>query len=121
MTAAWLEFQRDAQDYFSGVWQTPLRERKINLSGQIPRSFDLVSTDGRIVGDAKWLKNLRSPSAKLSSIGECIWHLQHVHAYRPFMVFGQDAEVAERYLARFRNISEPVEFYFLAGSGHRRI
>lgn len=83
--------------------------------------FDLVSPDGRIVGDAKWLKNIAVPAAKWQAIAEYIWLLQKVEAERVFMVFGRDAEVAERYLKRVRPLTEPVEFYFLDGSGHRHL
>lgn len=37
------------------------------------------------------------------------------------MVFGQDIEVAERYLRRIKPLTPPVEFYFLDGSGHQRL
>jgi hypothetical protein len=43
--------------------------------------------------------------------------LQKVKAKRTFMVFGQDIEVAQRYLERVRPLTDPVEFYFLDGSG----
>ena len=81
---------------------------------------DLVSRDGLTVGDAKWLKNIAVPAVKWQAIAEYIWLLQKVQADRVFMVFGQDVEVAERYLRRVRPLTDPVEFYFLDGAGHRR-
>ncbi len=96
-------------------------ERPILVGGKVAWKFDLVSTDSQIVGDAKWLKNISVPAAKWQTIAECIWLLQKVPAQRVFMVFGQDAEVAERYLRRVGPLTAPLEFYFLDGSGHRLI
>ena len=81
----------------------------------------MVSEDGRIVGDAKWMKEIRVPAAKWQAIAEYIWLLQKVKADRVFMVFGQDVGVAARYLKRVRPLTCPVEFYFLDGNGHRPI
>jgi hypothetical protein len=67
------------------------------------------------------MANIPVPAAKWQAIAEYIWLLQKVQADRVFMVFGQDVEVAERYLKRVRPLTEPVEFYFLDGTGHRRI
>jgi hypothetical protein len=42
------------------------------------------------------------PAAKWQAIAEYIWLLRKVEARRVFMVFGQDVEVAVRYLDRVR-------------------
>ena len=84
-------------------------------------SFDLVSPDEKIVGDAKYLKNIPVPAAKWQGIAKCIWLLQKVSAERTFMVFGRDIEVAQRYLTRVGALTAPVEFYYLGADGHRRI
>lgn len=115
----WKSFEKYAQQYLSQLWGIELRERQITISGQVPWKFDLVSSDGRYVGDAKWLKNIAVPAAKWQAIAEYIWLLQKVSADKVFMVFGQDAEVAERYLMRVRPLTHPVEFYFLDGAGCR--
>ena len=119
--ADWRAFEDYARRYFSDLWDVELRERSVSVAGVVPWKLDLVSADGRIVGDAKWLKNIPVPAAKWQAIAECVWLLQKVDADRLFMVFGQDVEVAERYLRRVRPLTEPVEFYYLDGSGHRRI
>ena len=80
-----------------------------------------MSQDHKVVGDAKWLKNIPVPAAKWQAIAEYIWLLQKVPADRVFMVFGQDVEVAERYLQRVRPLTAPVEFYYLDGGGHRQL
>ena len=114
----WRTFQSYAQRYFSDLWGVDLRERSIKVAGRVEWKFDLVSPDAEFIGDAKWLKNIRVPAAKWQAIAECIWLLQKVKASKIFMVFGRDAEVATRYLARVRPLTEPVEFFFLDGSGH---
>ncbi|MGW7484213.1 hypothetical protein ACWGH8_37220 [Nonomuraea muscovyensis] len=115
----WRTFEDHARRYFSALWGVELTERSVNVGGKVPWKFDLVSPDQRIVGDAKWLKNIKVPAAKWQAIAECIWLLQKVQAERVFMVFGQDALVGERYLRRVRPLTAPVEFYFLDGSSHR--
>jgi hypothetical protein len=46
-------------------------------------------------------------------IAEYVWLLQHIPADRRFLVFGQDREVPERWLNRFRPLTGDIEFYFL--------
>lgn len=115
----WRSFESYARRYFSMLWNVDFAERSVKVGGEVPWRFDLVSADLQIVGDAKWLKNIAVPAAKWQAIAECIWLLQKVDARRIFMVFGQDAEVPERYLRRVRALTTPVEFYFLDGGGHK--
>lgn len=96
-----------------------MREQPIILAGRVPKKFDFVSPDKRIVGDAKWYKNLKVPAAKWSTISEYVWLLQKISDTKVFLVFGNDIEVAQRYLVRFRPLTTPVEFYYLDGGGHR--
>lgn len=112
-------FENYARRYFSDLWETELTERSVDVGGAVPWKFDLVSNDRRLVGDAKYLKNIAVPAAKWQGIAECIWLLQKIQAERVFMVFGRDPEVAERYLRRVGALTAPVEFYFLDGDGHR--
>ncbi len=88
----------------------------------MPKSFDFVGADGRIVGDAKWYRMRAGggvPQAKLSVIVEYVWLLQQVRAGRQFLVFGNDPSVTEVFVRRYGSLTSPVEFYFLNGSGHR--
>ncbi len=117
----WRSFEVYARDYFSRLWGTELLERSIPVGKTVPWKFDLVSADQQIVGDAKWLKNIAVPAAKWQAIAEYIWLLQKVEAARVFMVFGQDVEVADRYLRRVRPLTSPVEFYYLDADGHRQL
>ena len=114
----WKTFQDYAQRYFSDLWGVDLRERSVKVGGSVDWKFDLVSPDAEFIGDAKWLKNVPDPAAKWQAISEYIWLLQKVKASKVFMVFGRDAEVVTRYLARVRPLTEPIEFFFLDGSGH---
>jgi hypothetical protein len=115
----WRQFETYARQYFSNLWGVTLSEGTVHVGGIVPWKFDLVSRDQRLVGDVKWLKNIAVPAAKWQAIAEYIWLLQKVHADKVFMVFGRDAEVAERYLKRVRPLTDPLEFYFLDGGGHR--
>ena len=117
----WRSFEDCARAYFSEFWGKELKERSVPVGGSVPWKFDLVSEDGRIVGDCKWLKSIPVPAAKWQAIAECIWLLQKVPAEKTFMVFGQDIEVASRYLKRVGPLTAPVEFYFLDADGHRII
>jgi hypothetical protein len=117
----WRDFEEYARRYFSELWGVELQPRNVTIEGTVPWKFDLVSPDFRYVGDAKWLKNIKVPAAKWQAIAEYVWLLQKIPAEKTFIVFGQDAEVAERFLKRVRALTEPVEFYFLDESGHRRL
>ena len=117
----WKSFQRFAQDHFSREWDVALEERSVKVAEEVDWKFDLVSADLRVVGEAKWLKNVPVPAAKWQAIAEYILLLQKVDAPRVFMVFGRDVEVAERSLKRVRPLIRPVEFYFLDGEGHHRL
>ena len=117
LIADWRSFENHARDYLSRLWGVDLAERSVMVGGQVPWKFDLVSEDRRVVGDAKWLKNIAVPAAKWQAISEYIWLLQKVEADRVFMVFGQDRDVAARYLKRVRPLTAPVEFYFLDDAG----
>jgi hypothetical protein len=115
----WKEFEDRVRRYFSDIWGVDLQRRSVVIEGAVRKSFDMVSDDQRYVGDAKWLKSLKTPAAKWQGIAEYIWLLQKVPAERKLLVFGQHADVAERYLLRFRPLIEPVEFYFFDGTSHR--
>lgn len=62
----WRPFEAYARRYFSELWQVDLQERRVDVAGKVPWKFDLVSPDGLVVGDAKWLKNVAVPAAKMA-------------------------------------------------------
>lgn len=114
-------FEAYARTYFADEWGVELAARPVPVGGGVSKQFDLVSEDGQVVGDAKWYRSLAVPAAKWSTISEYVWLLQRVEAERLFLVFGNDIDVVDRYLHRFKPLVAPVEFYFLDGTGHRRL
>jgi hypothetical protein len=79
------------------------------------KAFDLVSPDGRIVGDIKWFAHSKDPGAKIDNIGFYVWLLKEIpNTERVFLLFNQNAkEAVERdFLRRFRQLASPVEFYY---------
>lgn len=120
--SAWADgraFEAYATRYLSDLWAVDLAARPVTLRGGVSKKFDLVSEDRKIVGDAKFYKNISTPAAKWSTIAEYVWLLQHFEeADRRFVVvFGLDREVGGRWLQRFRPLTEGVEFFFLDESG----
>jgi DNA-binding GntR family transcriptional regulator len=117
------EFEMHARAALSEAWGVQLTSRVVTLRGGVTHSFDLVSRDESVLGDAKRFKDLKpSPAAKLSVIAEYVWLLQnHQGASRRFLVFGQDRAVPERWLSRFAPLLDGVEFWFLDGNGLDRL
>lgn len=114
--ASGAEFEEYAREVLCRAWGLRLTRQSISLDRGVVHSFDFVSDDGTVIGDAKWFKNLQpSPSAKLSVISEYVWLLQQAAgAARRFLVFGHDRAVPEGWLRRFRPLLQDVEFWYLA-------
>ena len=86
----------------------------------VPKRFDFVSPDRRIVGDAKYytlVGGVGLPPAKFSIIAEHVWLLERTAAPVPFLVFGNDRNVPVQWLKRFGHLASAVAFYFLTDSG----
>lgn len=110
---SWKEFESIARGVMSKYFGVELKERRI--PGH-PKTFDLVSEDGRIVGDAKFLTMVRGeriPPAKFMEISGHVWMLEKVDAERKFLVFGNDIRVPKEWLKRFGRFVEGVEFFFI--------
>lgn len=114
------QFETEAKEFLSRKWCVELEERKVKI-GEAFKKFDMVSEDESLIGDAKYMKNIPVPAAKWSDISECVWLLQKTNAKRKFMVFGQDREIAERYLKRWSSIVKDIEFYFFDGKKLERL
>lgn len=98
-------------------YQTHLRPAK--LPG-VPKTFDLVSDDGRTVGDAKYytlVGGSRMPPAKFSVIAEYVWLLEKTRAPNTFLLFGNDRRVPEEWLKRYGHLAERTAFHFLDHEG----
>jgi hypothetical protein len=87
----------------------------------VPKRFDMVSQDPRIVGDAKYftlVRGERLPPAKFSVIAEHVWLLEKTGAQTTkFLVFGNDRQVPELWLKRYGKLVSDVSFYFLDDEG----
>lgn len=86
----------------------------------VPKKFDMVSPDGRIVGDAKYYTLVRGtqiPPAKFATISEHVWLLEKTNSEIKFLVFGNDRRVPEEWLARYGYLAGDVQFFFLDPQG----
>jgi hypothetical protein len=116
-------FPAHARRVLSGRWGTSLHRRVAGLPGGEARAFELVSGNGRIVGDVVWLDGRGTfAGAKEAAIAEAVLIVGHVtKADRRFLVFGQDEEVVRGWLARYRLLLDEVEVWFLAGDRLERL
>jgi len=83
---------------------------------KVPKEFDIVSSDGQVVGDAKYLtmvKGERLPPAKFSMIAEHVWLLEKISATHKFLVFGNDRRVPQEWLKKYGHLVKNVVFFFL--------
>lgn len=107
------EFEELAKKIMSNYYKTRLKRGQV--SG-VPKEFDMVSQDGRIVGDAKYLTMVRGksiPPAKFSMIAEYVWLLEKAQVSDKFLVFGNDRRVPERWLEKHSYLVKNVAFFFL--------
>jgi hypothetical protein len=110
-------FERLAEQVMSRHYGVTLRHG--SLPG-VPKDFDLVSADRCIAGDSKFFTLVggeRNPSAKNSVIAEYVWLLEKTKAEHKFLVFGNQKEVPQRWLAKYGSLVEEVEFFFLTEDG----
>ena len=111
------DFEDLAQQVFSQRLSVPLTQGEVP---GIPKSFALVSPNGEVVGDAKlyaFAGAYHLPLAKFSTIAEIVWLLEKVPAKRKLLVFGNDIEIPQMWLARYGSLRGSVEFYFLTEDG----
>lgn len=82
----------------------------------VPTEFDMASSDGKMVGDAKYFTMVRGkgiPPAKFVTISEHVWLLEKTSADRKFLIFGNDRRVPMEWLKRYGHLAKTVEFYFV--------
>lgn len=108
------QFEAWAGRVLSARCQVPLMPRSV---GHIPKQFDFVSPDGRIVGDAKYYTRGGTPSGKLATISEHVWLLGKTGAAETFLVFGNDRRVPIMWLERYGTLLSGITFYFLTDNG----
>ena len=93
--------------------------RKSALPG-VPKSFDLVSADGKIVGDAKYFELVGGkplPPSKFATIAENVWLLEKTQAAHRFLVFGNRRDVPVQWLKKYKLLVTNVEFFYLPHEG----
>jgi hypothetical protein len=116
-------FPAHARRVLSARWGTTLHRRQAVLPGGTARMFELVSGNGRIVGDVVWLAD-SGPTAegKSAAIAEAVLIVGHVtNADRRFLVFGDEWDVVSRWLASYRLLLDGVELWFLEGDRLERL
>jgi hypothetical protein len=110
-------FETLARRILSGHYAVTLRPA--SLPG-IAKVFDLVSPDQHVVGDAKYFSQVGGvglPAATFSIIAEHVWLLEKSGASTTFLVFGNQREVPQRWLARYGELASSVAFFFLSEDG----
>ena len=116
-------FPAHARRVLSARWGTSLQRRHAVLPGGVVEAFELVSGNGRIVGDVVWLADRGySYEAKAAAIAEAVLIVGHVaNADRRFLVFGEAWDTLTRWLTSYRGILDGVEVWFLAGDKLERL
>jgi hypothetical protein len=109
-------FPAHARRVLSSRWGTVLQRRQAMLPGGVTETFELVSGNGRIVGDVVWLADRGPWEARSAAISEAVLIVGHAaDAHRRFLVFGEEWDTLSRWLSRYRGILGGVEIWFLAG------
>jgi len=113
----WKEFEDLAREKMSQHFGVKLARCQ---KGQFCNEFDMLSADGTVLGDAKYLtlvRGIQMPPAKFMKIAGHVWMLQGSTAQRRFLVFGNQRDVPREWLQRYGRLVQNVEFYFLAADG----
>jgi hypothetical protein len=109
----WKQFEELARSTMSKFLGVTLSEKRI---GAFPKKFDMVSQDGRLVGDAKFLTLVHGtdlPPAKFMEIAGHVWLLEKIPAERRFLAFGNQRKVPVWWLRKYGELVRDVEFYFI--------
>ncbi len=116
-------FPDHARQVLSARWGTTLLRRMAALPGGDVHPFELVSGNGRIVGDVVWMAGSgRTDEAKSAMISEAVLIVGHVtNAVRRFLVFGEEWDTVNRWVARYRLLLDGVELWFLDGDRLERL
>ena len=106
------EFENQVRIVMSNYFKKNLSPGQIS---DIPKLFDMISEDKKIVGDAKFLTMVKGkflPPAKFSIIAEHVWLLEKTDATEKFLIFGNDRRVPESWLKKFGKYVHDVDFFF---------
>jgi hypothetical protein len=111
-------FENLVREKLSGHFQSSLTEKSVPGIG---KRWDMVSSDGSIVGDAKYYTLVRGkalPPAKFATIAEHVWLLEKTNADIKFLVFGNQIEVPQLWLKKYGTLVSDVNFYFMDDEGN---
>lgn len=116
-------FPDHARRVLSARWGTTLQRRQAMLPGGVAQTFELVSGNGRIVGDVIRLADRgRTMEAKSAAIAEAVLIVAHVtNADRRFLVAGEGWDIVSRWVASYRLLLDGVELWFLDGDRLERL
>lgn len=115
-------FPAHARRILSTRWGTILQRRDAMLPGGVTQTFELVSGNGRIVGDVVWLADRGPQQARAAAISEAVLLVGHAaNAHRRFLVFGEERDTLTHWLSRYRGCLDGVEVWFLAGDSLERL
>lgn len=116
-------FPDHARRVLSARWGTTLQRRLAVLPGGGAHPFELVSGNGRIVGDVVWLAGRgRTEETKSAVISEAVLIVSHVSgAVRRFLVVGEEWDAVSRWVTRYRLLLDGVELWFLDGDRLERL
>ncbi|MGI8984633.1 MAG: hypothetical protein ACR2HM_08910 [Acidimicrobiales bacterium] len=115
-------FPAHARRILSARWGSSLQRRHALLPGGMTGTFELVSGNGRIVGDVVWLADRGPWEARSAAVSEAVLIVSHVaNADRRFLVFGEEWDTLSRWLSRYRGCLDGVEIWFLAGDTLERL
>lgn len=106
------EFEEKARIFMSKYYSGPLFAGKYP---GVPKIFDMISAENKIVGDAKFYTMVRGkflPPAKFATIAEHVWLLEKTEAKHRFLIFGNDKRVPEEWLKRYGALVDVLEFFF---------
>lgn len=113
------EFEEKARIFMSEYYSKPLHASK---HSNVPKTFDMVSDDSDIVGDAKYYTMVRGsslPPAKFATIAEHVWLLEKTGAKHKFLIFGNDKRVPQEWLKRYGELVDGVDFFFYEIGEHK--
>ncbi|MBI3405861.1 MAG: hypothetical protein HY046_10445 [Acidobacteria bacterium] len=106
------DFSEKAREVMMEFYGRPLKPRKIGGT----KIWDYVSTDGMVVGDARWFGS--SVPAARAFISEAVWLLEKVGAVQKFVVFGGETEVPRQWLELWATLCpEDIALFYLDGKG----
>lgn len=114
-----VEFEEKARTSMSKYYSNPLHAGK---HPNVPKTFDMVSDDSEIVGDAKYYTMVRGsslPPAKFATIAEHVWLLEKTGAKHKFLIFGNDKRVPQEWLRRYGKLVDGVDFFFYEIGEHK--